>query len=285
MKGARVGRRVSFLACLVALPLLVAASPASAVTIGQLAPTPTSECEGQFDLLQPTVSSGNAYVVPSTGGVTSWTVTSWSTNAVTDPSQTMTMKIFRKVADPATFMVVGHEGPHGLFAGVNTFTVNLRVRAGDVLGAHFLGNSGACVFDAPGEEFLLADIDLADGESGAFGSLFDQRLNAAADLTPTSDFTLGKLKKKPNGTAVLNVNVPNPGNLQVLGKGVKGSAAGALAAKQVPAGTAKLVIRAKGEKKRKLADTGKATVKSKISFTPSGGTASIESRKVKLRRR
>jgi hypothetical protein len=270
--------------CVAALLLVAGATPAPAVTIGQLAPTPTSECEGQFDLLQPTVSSGNAYVVPSTGGVTSWTVTSWSTNAVTDPSQTMTMKIFRKVADPATFMVVGHEGPHTLVAGVNTFPVNLRVRAGDVLGAHFLGNIGACVFDAPGEEFLLADIDLADGESGAFGSLFDQRLNAAADLTPTSDFTLGKLKKKPNGTAVLNVNVPNPGELRVSGKGVKASA-DAVFAKLVAAGTAKLVIRAKGKKRAKLNDTGKATVKPKISFTPTGGTASVESRKVKLRRK
>jgi hypothetical protein len=42
------------------------------------------------------VTSGNTYVVPGAG-----TITSWSHNAVAGPDQTLTMKIFRKVADPA----------------------------------------------------------------------------------------------------------------------------------------------------------------------------------------
>jgi hypothetical protein len=272
--------------CLAGLTLAVSAPPASAVTIGQLAGTPTDSCEAfSQDLIQPTVTSGNPYVVPSTGGVTTWTVTSWSTNGSAAPAgQSMALKIFRKVADPATYMVVGHEGPHGLVVGPNTFAANLQVKAGDVLGANRVGG-GACVFDAPGDSILLLFANLADGSSGNFEPFDDVRLNASAEIAPTNDFTVGKLKRKPNGTAILKVNVPNPGNLQVLGKGVKGSSADAVAAKRVAAGTAKLVIRAKGKKKAKLADSGKATVKPKISFTPTGGTASIESRKVKLRRK
>jgi hypothetical protein len=282
-KGAAVG-----IGCLAALSLLAGASSASAVTIGQIAPgPPDSRCEGQFDLVQPTVTDGNSYVVPSTGGVTSWTVTSWSTNATADAGQTMGLKIFRKVVHPATFMAISHGGRHNLSAGLNTFTANLVVRPGDLLGANWSGPDGACAFQAPPAEdlFFLPGSDLADGVSATFELEPADRLNASAEITPTSDFTLGKLKRKSNGTAVLTVNVPNPGALKVAGKGVKGASAGAVAAKQVPAGTAKLVLRAKGKKKAKLADTGKVTVKPKISFTPTGGTVSIESRKVKLRRK
>jgi hypothetical protein len=80
------------------------------------------------------------------------------------------------------------------------------------------------------------------------------------------------------------VTVPNPGDLAVTGKGVKGSSA-ARAAKQVAAGTSKLVIRAKGKKKRKLTQKGRVKVRPTISFTPSGGTASTQTTKVKLRRK
>jgi hypothetical protein len=269
--------------CLAVLPLL-AATPASAVTIGQVAPAPDdNDCGGQFDLVQPTVTSGTTYVVPSTGGLTSWTVTSWSTNASPGGAQ-MALKIFRKVADPATFLVVGHEGPHSLVPGVNTFSANLKVKPGDVLGARFAGG-GACAFDAPGEVLLYReDVDLADGATGDFQPDGDIRLNATAEITPTSDFTLGKLKKKPNGTAVLTVNVPNPGELTVSGKGVKASA-DAVAAKLVAAGTAKLVIRAKGKKRAKLNQTGKVKVKPTITYTPTGGDPGSRKLKVKLLKR
>ena len=260
---------------------------ASAVTVGQLAQTPENACEvNPYDLVQPTVNSGNAYVVPSTGGVTTWTVTSWSTNRAADPpGQSMALKFFRKVAEPTTFMVVAHEGPHSLVAGVNSFPANLTVKAGDVLGANVTGG-GACGFTAPGENVLfLIDSNLGDGQSAAFDTVDDTRLNVTASITPTSDFTLGKVKARKNGTATLRVTVPNPGQLRVAGKGVKGSPAGAVAAKQVPAGTTKVVIRAKGKKRKLLARNGRVKVTPKISFTPTGGKQSFVTRKVKLRRK
>jgi hypothetical protein len=261
---------------------------ASAVTIGQLAQTPeVNYCEvNPYDLLQPTVTSGNSYVVPSTGGVTSWTVNSWSTSRAANPvDQSGELKVFRKVSDPTTFTVVGHEGPHDLVGGVNTFPASVRVNAGDVLGAHFVGG-GACGFEVFGDTALIRiDSDLGDGQSAAFDPSEDDRVNVSAEITPTSDFTLGKVKARNNGRATVQVTVPNPGQLKVAGKGVRGSFASAVAAKQVAAGTTKVVIRAKGKKKRKLAAKGKVTVAPKISFTPAGGQQSSVSRKIKLRRK
>ena len=47
---------------------------------------------------------------------------------------------------------------------------------------------------------------------------------------------------------------------------------------------ATLLIKAKGKKKRKLNDTGKVKLNATISYTPTGGTASTHSRKVKLKK-
>src|SRR5262249_28681613 len=192
-------------------------------------------------------------------------------------------KMFRKVGDPDDYGVVGHEGPHLLQAGINNFSAHLQLRSGDVLGLH--SGVGDCAFDAPGNTILfLRDTDLADGAHAPFQSDIDFRVNATAEVVPTSDFTLGKVKAKPNGTATVRATVPNPGNLRVSGNGVKGSVSAA-SAKSVDAGTVKLVIRAKGKQKRRLVGNGRVTVKPKITYTPSGGTATVEKKKVKLRRK
>ena len=66
--AARLGAAV----LLVALSQAASASPAAAsVTIGQVAP-PQNGCVVGYDDIQGTVSSGNSYVVPGTGTITSW---------------------------------------------------------------------------------------------------------------------------------------------------------------------------------------------------------------------
>src|SRR5262245_61232050 len=92
----------------VSAALMAGACTASAVTIGQVpSSTPFASCSNSpFDLVQPTVSSGNSYVVPDLGGVTAWRLTSWSTFAAAGDGQTLTMKVFRKVADPDTYQAV-----------------------------------------------------------------------------------------------------------------------------------------------------------------------------------
>ncbi len=49
-------------------------------------------------------------------------------------------------------------------------------------------------------------------------------------------------------------------------------------------GKVKLTIRAKGKKQKTLNETGKVQVKPKITFTPTGGDASTQSVKVKLKK-
>src|SRR4051812_42204580 len=123
-------RLVGVAGALAALACAFGAVPASAsVTLGQLAPAPSGGTSG-VDFIQLAVGSGNSYVVPENG-----TITSWSTNAGSGPSQSADLKVFRKFADPAFYTVAGLDGPHSITANiVNTFSSSVKVQAGDLIG-------------------------------------------------------------------------------------------------------------------------------------------------------
>ena len=284
---ARVGARCSawFAVASMALAAAVGSSPAAAATIGQLPPVdpPTNSCGHSFDLVQPTVTDGTSYVVPSTGGIANWTVTSWSTKS-SSPGQSMALKMFRKAGTPNVFEAIAHEGPHTLVGGVNSFPAHLQVQAGDILGIY--STAGSCVFNAPGEAFFyLQDVNLADGQQGSFTPDTDFRVNASAQVEPTSDIKLGKAKSKSNGSAILPVTVENPGVLTASGGGIAKISTSATESKQVKAaGTVKLKIKAKGLKSRQLKRKGKVKVDPKITFTPTGGIPNSVFRKIKLHR-
>jgi hypothetical protein len=110
---------------------------------------------------------------------------------------------------------------------------------------------------------------------------------ASAGGKPSNAFTLGAItRNKKKGTATITVNVPNPGELTGSGNGVKASSAGrAVISKSVGAGQAQLLIKAKGNKKRKLNETGKVKLSVAITYTPTGGDPSTQSVKVKLKKR
>jgi hypothetical protein len=279
-------------ACVAALLLLASAPPATASgPIGQLPPsTPSAACSSERDTTQPTVTSGNPYVLPATGGITAWTVTSWSTYASADLGQSFTMKIFRQVAG-LTYMVVGHDGPRDLTAGaLNTFPSSVAAKPGDVLGLNSGPGMNACNFVVSGDSSLARLGNLADGESGDFGSSTPFfRVNITAVVAPTNTFGFGSVtRNKKRGTATLTVNVPNPGELALSGKGVKTQRAGrgAVASKTVTAaGTVELLIKAKGKKRRKLNKTGKVKVNPKVTYTPTGGDPSTQSKGLKLKKR
>ncbi len=262
------------------------ASPAAAVTIGQLAPNTTTLCSMQsIDILQPSATSANAYTVPGTG-----TITSWSHNANANAA-TLTMKVFRKTADPAFYQAVGRDGPRPLAASlVNTFPVSIPVKPGDVLGLNLASPAEtACSFTAPGDSNLFRVGNLADGDVAAFVNVgHDSRLNLSAVFAPTNSFTLGGVKRnKKKGTAKLTVQVPNPGTLTASGKGVKlASAGGAVVSTTVTApGEVRLPIKATGKKKKKLKQKGKVQVKPTITYTPTGGDPSSQSIKLKLKKK
>ena len=273
---------------LVALFTVAGASPAAAsVTIGQIGPPPmgSGACGNQLDLIQPTVSSGNPYVVPDTGGVTAWKLTSWTTLG-SGPSERRALKVFRKIAEPDTYQVVAHDGPRDLTPGGtagNTFSTALSVKAGDVLGLH-MTTIGKCAIDVA-DSFLLATTDLSDGQSNSGFGTGTGRLEVEAVVTPANDFSrTGLVRNRRKGTATLTVDVPNPGELTVSGKGVKAAGAAAIS-KSVAAGTAQVVIRAKGKKRAKLNATGKAKVAATVAYTPTGGDSSEQSLAVRLVKR
>ena len=101
---------------------------------------------------------------------------------------------------------------------------------------------------------------------------------------PSNAITLGKPKPNANGTATLSVTVPGAGVLTLQGKGVKSlRQAGLRLSRPVTgAGTVKLKVKAKGKTLKKLRARGKVTVKVTVTFTPTGGTARSETKKVKL---
>lgn len=280
-------------ACVAALSLAASASPAAAsVTIGELAPPGGApNCSGgSFDDANPVVnSSGPTYVVPSSGGITSWRVVSWSHEAGSGEGQNLTLKFFRH-ASGLDYSVVGHDGPRPLIpSATNTFAVtgDLTVKPGDLLGLHNLaGPMTQCFFTGLAEELFRPD-GLGDGQTGTFThNVFAERLNISAALDPDNSFSLGAtIRNKKKGTATLTLNPPNPGELSASGKGVKVSSAGAMISKAVQAGPAQLLIKAKGKKQKALNENGKVEVKPKITYTPTGGNPNTQSVKVKLKKK
>jgi hypothetical protein len=200
-------RKVGLVVALAAGSFLVAVSPAAAVTVGQLAPgsSPDPACgNGPNDSLSPTVTSGNSYVVPALTAPNGMTVTSWSTNAAAGDGQTLTFKVFRKTADPATYQVVGHDGPRPLTPSVvNTFATSIPVHAGDVIGLNdenAIAVPNACDFLVPGETALYFNGSIADGDSGAFSEFDDYRHNITAEVSanaaPAPPIGHGPARKK-----------------------------------------------------------------------------------------
>jgi Ca2+-binding RTX toxin-like protein len=184
-------RRCVLTVFLSALSAAVGPYPAAAsVEIGQLAPgVAINVCnQAAADELNSAVTSGNSYVVPEDG-----TITSWTHNAGPNPGAQLTMKVFRNVAG-LNWMVVGHDGPRAMVpsgtAG-NTFGVSIAVKGGDVLGLNS-GDSAvtnACrFFAAVGQHYQARLGDLADGASGDFTDIASgYRVNVSAILEPDCD--------------------------------------------------------------------------------------------------
>jgi hypothetical protein len=123
--------------------------------------------------------------------------------------------------------------------------------------------------------------NLADGQSTGFQTFPDWRVNISAVVSPSNAFTLGKARRNVRrGTAILTAIVPNPGRLTVSGRGLKRTG------KTVTApGRVRLLIGARGRKKRKLNETGRVRVRPKITYTPTGGDPRTQSTRLTLRKR
>jgi hypothetical protein len=211
-----------------------------------------------------------------------------------------TMKMFRMNPTGTTkFMVVGHDGPRPLAPGiVNTFPANVPVKAGDFLGfnsVNSMSNPNACAFLTDDGVYARTG-NLADGETGDFSFSTGltppgRRSNITAVLQPSNTFTIVRVRIfKPRGEATVVINVPNPGTVALSGKGV--GATRQFGSGRVPtgvptpvrAGLVGLIVTTRGKAKKRLFSTGRVRLRPRITYTPTGGDPSTQSRKLKLRK-
>jgi hypothetical protein len=169
------------------------------------------------------------------------------------------------------------------------------------------GQRYAFVITRPGAEFTVRDANNNPCPDGAeYLSVSQTAVWSGADTCcdlvfalfvevpqtspppPSNAFTLHKVvRNEKKGTATLTVRVPGPGELTGSGGGVKAaSVAQAVTSKAVAGpGDARLLIKAKGKKRRKLNETGKVKLNVAVTFTPNGGNPSTKTVRVKLVRR
>jgi hypothetical protein len=267
---------------IVASAVSVFASPVSAsIEVGQIG-APTGTCEAGFEHLVKTVSSGNSFRIPEVG-----TITSWSHLAIGNPSQILTMKVYRPLAGD-NFMVVGHDSRLIDPGVLNTFPASLAVFPGDFLGLYSDTENSGCLFSGlEGNALYLHPGALSDGQAATSTTttLTDARTNISAILDPSNSFTFtGVTRDKRRGTAILDLDVPNSGELTGTGKGVSAASAASIS-KSVQAGATTLKIKTKGKKKTKLKDTGNVKVTVNVTYTPIGGDPKTQRQKITLKKK
>jgi hypothetical protein len=220
---------------------------------------------------------------PVNGTVVRWRI------RVGDSSRGTNLRIIRPLGG-GLFTGAGTSAPELPPLHATTFyDVGLPIHIGDYIGLD------CCNPGPPGAEFFVTggaatrdewQPSLADGAAGVAPSRtnpYEIALNA--DINPTSTFTLDGIRRnKKNGSATLKATVPNPGELTVAGKGVKAANVAGISKTVSAPGSVRLLIKAKGGKKKQLNSTGKVKVKPKITFTPAGGDPATQSMKVKLKK-
>jgi hypothetical protein len=254
----------------------------ASIVVGQTG-APTGTCEAGVEHLVKTVGSGNSFRIPEIG-----TITSWSHLAIGNPSQILTMKVYRPLAGD-NFMVVGHDSRLIDPGVLNTFPTSLAVFPGDFLGLYSDTENSGCLFSGPEGNALYSHHGaLSDGQAATFTTTsltMDAQTNISATLDPSNSFTFtGVTRDKRTGTAILNLDVLNSGELTGTGKGVSAASAASIS-KSVEAGATTLKIKAKGKKKTKLKETGKVKVTVNVTYTPTGGDPRTQAQKIMLKKK
>jgi len=175
----------SFSAALLCVALLPGSAPAATVTIGEA--VGTNGCTSGSTFVQDSTASGTAgYTVPASGQIVGW-----SHDAGPGIGSKLRLKVFRRTADPAVFLVVGESASEALEPNeLNEFLLSspIDVTAGDLLGLTVPADSAEqprCANNTSstgnGARFLSGDP--APGTSPTFASPSPgQRLNISATL-------------------------------------------------------------------------------------------------------
>ena len=183
-KGMGLSRRTPLLATAALITTFFAfgATANARTDVGQIVDPNGSACNQNLTWLQ-TVSPNNRYVIPENGVITQWTFLGG--NVI--PTQ-MKLKVARS-AGGNSYLITGESAPEAPVAStLNTFSTQIAVQAGDIIGFHFLGpNFTRCALPgSPGHQDSFAPGDLAPGSTAVFSNEAGQ-LDIAAVLEPDCD--------------------------------------------------------------------------------------------------
>src|SRR5262245_3812705 len=208
-------RRIFFASALAiaGLGVAVPAGASAATTLGEtFAPMADLSCGGpNYEVVQVHRASGTSYAAPSPG-----VLTSWSFEASDIDSTTLTLRVYRPTGTPQEFRVIAEAGSPqtiGVSSGLHTFTTQISVETGDLIGIR--STAGPCgtntlhsgdVYDA-----RLASGAIPVGMAAIFsegaGNIFD----ISAKLEPDCDKDgLGDETQDSNVTAACPTPSPGP---------------------------------------------------------------------------
>jgi hypothetical protein len=266
-----------------AVALLLPSSAAATVTIGSNLEHTTfastscfPNCTTVLGDLAPDAQASGGVVSPVNGTVTTWRL------GVGNKSGPTAFRVVRRLAD-GTFTGGGTSASvTPTLETDNVFSTNLPIQRGDLIGLDCCAVPGVTYFsgDHTGQRIFFEPGFLGDGAAGAMPSgtdTFEMLLNA--DIEPTA--TLGSVNAKPRkgGRIKVTMVVPNPGTLLATGKGLHSTATHIAVA-----GPLTLLVRPHFRTMAKLVDGKAVKAKLKLTFTPDGGNAAVQTAKVKLKR-
>lgn len=126
--------------------------------------------------------------------------------------------------------------------------------------------AGVVFTASAGTTYRIATDGARSIDNGAIGISIE---SAASPPPPSNDFSFGKVKKnKGTGAAKLTVEVPGPGELTLA----ETDRVEAKAKRADHAGEKTLTVRARGRARKELNVDGKAKVKPRVTYTPTGGS-------------
>jgi hypothetical protein len=154
----------------------------------------------------------------------------------------------------------------------------------------------ATATDAAGNTSLCSSSSVTYVEDSAPAPPPSGPSSGGGSAFPSSDFSFGKQRRnKKKGIVILTVFLPGPGEIGLTGKGVEpiGGASAALARMSLAVSGGKVTLRVRPAKPGKsarelrlrLRRKGKATVRVRVTYIPTGGVANTQARKVKLVRK
>jgi dipeptidyl aminopeptidase/acylaminoacyl peptidase len=167
-----------------------------------------------------------------------------------------------------------------------------RLSTGNDDNPAYAPQSNAAVFNGPGLVMFTVPSDgsmtrTQVGEVQTGRASWGIKPVEPTPVPPSNVFTFGALTRdKAKGTATQTVTVPGPGELVLGGSGVVPQRPSTRRSLRlaVVGGDVLVKIKAKGKAKDKLKKKGKATVNPTFTFTPTGGTASTQTKQVKLKK-